>query len=358
MSWEILPIRGGLGVHRDQWDALNHSIFQGHPMYESRFVGTLLAHMASGDERLCIYRHSNRIEGMLIAKPCKPGQWGLFLPAQAQISPLLMGNFTPLGSLLRALPGINWAIDLFAQDLLYSPLASEPMSLPLITQDHATTTNISLDGTFEDYWQSRSRNLVKNMRRYRNRLSHEELPSRLDIIRDAKEMKQAVARYGAIERSGWKGREGTAVSIDNPQGAFYADLLEQYAATDQASVYEYYLGNRLAASRLLIQSQHMLVVLKTTYDESLAEFAPGRLLLYELLENEFAEKRAKVVEFYTNASKEQLSWSTGCRPIRHVTLFHGKIALKAYKTYRSAHSLLGSLRNWREDKETVQVERD
>jgi CelD/BcsL family acetyltransferase involved in cellulose biosynthesis len=86
-------------------------------------------------------------------------------------------------------------------------------------------------------------------------------------------------------------------------------------------VYELYFGNQLAASRLCILNGRMLIVLKTTYDETLAHFAPGRVLLHMLLEREFESKDVSRIEFYTNANADSLSWATASRDIFHVAHF-------------------------------------
>ena len=65
----------------------------------------------------------------------------------------------------------------------------------------------------------------------------------------------------------------------------------------------------------------MLVALKTTYDESMSRYAPGRLLQYSFLELEFERATHKVVEFYTNSTKETLQWASSSRDIYHVSLY-------------------------------------
>ena len=72
----------------------------------------------------------------------------------------------------------------------------------------------------------------------------------------------------------------------------------------------------LVAMQLCIASPNMLILLKTTYNESQSSF-PRRLLLYLLLEEQFATKRVKKVEFYNNADSNELVWATHDRWINH-----------------------------------------
>ncbi|WP_172452622.1 GNAT family N-acetyltransferase [Chromatium okenii] len=134
-----------------------------------------------------------------------------------------------------------------------------------------------------------------------------------------------------LESQGWKGLQGTSIHANNIQGAFYAQLMKEFAVSGNASVYELYFNDTLVASRLCIFNSEMLIILKTTYAEEFSEYAPGRLLLYAVIEREFAQKRVKKIEFYTNANQDQISWSTEQRYIQHITLFRHSLLKKAYQ---------------------------
>lgn len=180
--------------------------------------------------------------------------------------------------------------------------------------------NIRLDETFERYWAQRSRNLKKNMDRYERRLSADLIDRKFLCISEPGVIGPAVARYAALESAGWKAELGTAISIDNPQGHFYSALLNRFSLTGNAMVYELWLGAQLAASRLVISSADMLIILKTTYDEALERYAPGRQLLKAIIESLFTSHRGKILEFYTDANADNLAWATGQRWIRHVSV--------------------------------------
>jgi CelD/BcsL family acetyltransferase involved in cellulose biosynthesis len=107
--------------------------------------------------------------------------------------------------------------------------------------------------------------------------------------------------------------------------------MKEFAVSGNASVYELYFNDTLVASRLCIFNSEMLIILKTTYAEEFSEYAPGRLLLYAVIEREFAQKRVKKIEFYTNANQDQISWSTEQRYIQHITLFRHSLLKKAYQ---------------------------
>ena len=115
----------------------------------------------------------------------------------------------------------------------------------------------------------------------------------------------------------------------------------RFADTPQVSiVYELWLGDQLAASRLVFGLGDMVVMLKTTYDENLNRYAPGRVLLYLAIQDLFTYCPEKTIEFYTDANVDQLSWATDRRWIAHWT-FHRNAASVF------VNGLLGSMVSWR-----------
>lgn len=340
MGWQVIPLENGLGPWRGAWDDLNNRLYGGHPFCDSRFVDALLRYFGEGSERLCAHRTGAEIDGLLIVCPRRAGVWTQFVPAQEQSAPALLERASSLGDLFAVLPGRAWSIELLCQDPHFAPPGLLEKKKASRLQPHALTMNVKLEGSFEDYWRNRSKNLVKNMRRYEHRTGDEFGVAELRISAAPDAMRDAVARYGELETGGWKNRSGTAVNIENAQGRFYAEVMERFAETGQASVAEYWLGEKLAASRLLVSGSGMTIILKAAYDERLAKFAPGRSLLKRYLEHAFAEKQESTVEFYTNATPDQLAWATGRRTISHVMFFRSAYQAYMYDVYLSAKRLL------------------
>lgn len=333
MGWELKSAREHFAACAAEWDRLNAELHGCHPFFDSRFVGPLLEHFGTGDERLCIHRSAGTPDGALILHPRGLGRWETFTPDQAQVSAVLVGNGQLFETLFPALPARAWSIDLLALDPDYAP-DWRGLRLPRRAAPHALTMAAASDGAFADYWQTRPKNLRKNIRRYRRRAEETLGPLRLTACTDPDGMAQAVARYGGMESAGWKGRRGTAIAADNVQGRFYADLLARFARAGRALVLELRAGERLVASRLLIRNETMWIILKTTYDEAMAAIAPGRLLLQATLEHAMDTLPGAVVEFYTNASRDQAEWATALRPISHHQILRNPLVAGLYALAR------------------------
>lgn len=324
MQWALHPLNAadGLGEHRLAWDRLNARLMSGHGMLDSLFVDALLRHFMRRDVLLAVARCDGEPVAMLLlnGQPRGPGVWSSFQPSQTQIGLSIVPPGLDLGGLFTALPGYAGELDLLCNDPRFGDLR-ELKGLPVQSLPHALTMSVNLKGTFDDYWAQRPRKLIQNMRRYIRRQQTEAGPERLVIVGDATAIPAAVARYGELECSGWKGRQGTAVSPDNPQGRFYAEVMGGFAARGEALVYELWLGDDLVASRMLLLRGGMAVMLKTSFHEQFERFAPGRVLLLRTLEDLFKRLPGGVVEFYTDAEADLLAWSTSQRWINHVSLY-------------------------------------
>lgn len=318
--WRIHHLNRSLNDFADSWDRLNQRSLAGHPMQDSRFIDGMLRHFGDGSEYLCHLEKDGEPIGVCLLKRARPGVWRSFLPAQAQLAPAILARGESLPALLPTMPGLVGQVDLLCQDPVFSP-AFRCGRVPVRTQRHALTMNVSTDGGFEAYWSERPKNLRGAIRSRENRLAKAGLQPRLVCLTATEQMRDAVGRFAALETSGWKGRAGTALGSDSIQGPFYAEIMERFAETGQAFVYEYWLDDRLAASQLAIAAGSMLVLLKTTYNEEFAYYSPGRLLLREVIRDSFERFPGGAVEFYTNADSDQLAWATGQRWIEHVTLY-------------------------------------
>jgi len=325
MSWRLYPLDRDLGQWAPCWDALNQSLYGGHPLYDSRFMSALLRHFGRGRECLAVHHDGERADGMLILEPYRKGWYATFRPSQAQVCPVLVESSELLRSIFGDLGVAIQAIDLLCQDPSYSPVQDSIDLKRTGSMRHAVTMNIELDGNFEAYWAGRSRKLRNNMRRYQKRLQSEYGGQSVVRTTSPRRMASAVSRYSDLEASGWKARAGTAVTVDGEQGRFYTAVLASFAETNQASVHEYLVNGKVIGSRFLLESGRIIIALKTAYDEAFAAFAPGRLLLYRVLEKEFDDSAGKSLEFYTNATVDQLSWATGTREIRHVTVYRNRL---------------------------------
>lgn len=325
----------------DAWDRLNTDCGNRHPLLQARLVKLLIEHFPADLEALSITENGSPAVLMLIKKPARDLELVRvgYLPAQSQIA--LVQTHSACSNLsqrlFQALPLSSQRFDLSFVDSHYQMELTQAKGVKRSTK--ALDMAIALNGDFKSYWNTRPRPLKKNIARYKNRARRELGDFRFEVIRAPEAIRNAVDRYGTLESEGWKGASGTALHPHNQQGQFYRALLHEYAATNEAIVFELYHQDRLVASRLTIHNSKMLVILKTTFDENYKRYAAGRILLYRVIEHLFAEKELEQIAFYTNATPEQLEWATASRPVYNISFYRYPFLASASELLRRFRSL-------------------
>lgn len=343
--WTRIGIDEFLADYASRWDALNERFYAGHPLFDSRFVFALLRHFPSHDVAAWVLGDPRTPRGLLLLERGRAGVWRSFQRSQAQVSPVMLApeDVDAVTDLFRLLSPVAQMIDFFCQDPDFSPWQNGARGMPILRASHTRTASISLEGSFDAYWKARPKGLRQTIARSLRRAQAEGTPAALRIVERPDEVVGAVREYGLMESRGWKAAEGTAVSPENAQGRFYAEVLEAFATTNQAIVYELYAGDRAISRQLALAGGAMCITLKTTHDEGRRDLSPGRVLDYEMLRLEFARARFSSIELNTDADQAQLRWTTSDRWIEHVTCFRSSLARTTYTIARSALSGLRRL---------------
>lgn len=304
------------------WNTLNAA--RGDlPFLTADALSTALATFGTGGERLLVGRSGSETAVMFVLVPVGRFRWQTFQPSQ-----IPLGAWTAARDLL--LPDL-------ARDLIRGPLGfalslSVTQIDPLFARrcedtadtrssDYIETGWIDFSGSFENYWSARGKNLRQNMRKQRNRLATEGLAGQMRALTLASDMAAAIERYGALESAGWKAAQGTAIHRDNAQGRFYRTLFENAAQHGEAIVFEYLFDDRVVASNLCLRRHGTLVVLKTTYDQSIQGYSPAFLLSQDALEYLHREESIRRLEYYGKMMDWHTKWTESKRTLYQLTVY-------------------------------------
>lgn len=339
-GWRIEPLARAEPVWREHWAALHRSAFRDHPLLALDFVDGLLRHFPGNGLRVARYEQDGAIRAVALVHSRGLGRWRVYQPSQAPL-PLFMDASDDetarrrLNELVARLPAAL-LIELPSQDPLLTGLDRASLDGRFSSLEYGTTIAVAKGGqTFEEYWSSRKKKLRDNIKRYFRRTEDENIVWRFEALGDGADFASAVADYGRLESAGWKGREGTAIAPDNDQGRFYADYLSAASRRGLARAYRLYFDDKLVAARLAVLGGDMLVFLKTTFDESFAKLAPGRLMLYLVLEEIFRSEPVERIEFYTKANVDMLQWGNEERSIFHVNCYRSPLLRRLHAGVRS-----------------------
>ena len=102
------------------------------------------------------------------------------------------------------------------------------------------------------------------------------------VARGQDEIRYAIERFLTLEAAGWKGRERTAMAIDRYRAAFAREAVHRLAEHDMCRIHSLTLDGRTVACLVVFVEAGVAYTWKTAYDETLAAYSPGALLMIEV----------------------------------------------------------------------------
>lgn len=318
MNWKFYPVED-FTLHCDSWDKLNN---QGAatPLLSSNFISPILNYFSNSQDKLAIYKDDQKTLAMTILSKKKLGVWETLQPSQSPLGLWIQSPFLSTSSALtdlrKALPFPTLLLGVTQQDPDILPRPEKDKGIS--TLDYIQTARVTINKSFDDYWSQRGKNLRQNLKRQRNRLEREGVNTRLVAITEHDQIKLAIEKYGELESAGWKNAGGTAIHINNEQGKFYLDMLTNFCCTQDTLIYQYYYDSRLVATDLCIKAPKSLIILKTTYDESITTSSPAMLMRQEAFEHIFNNHLAEKIEFYGKVMDWHTKWSDEIRTMYHI----------------------------------------
>jgi CelD/BcsL family acetyltransferase involved in cellulose biosynthesis len=332
LRWRIVPA-SRFSEHAARWGELQARQCAA-PMLAPEFVAALLASFGTGTELLALCETQGRLCAAAVLAPQGPARWATFQPSQAPLGLWLQAPGLALAPLLdglmRALPGFPLLLALTQCDPLLTPRPGDGGRTR--TLDYIDTARIVLGAPFDDYWQARGKNLRNNLKKQRNRLAQDGIATRLEVLAAPEDMAAAVADYGALESRGWKARKGSAVDAGNEQGRFYRHMLEAFAREGKARVYRYWFGQQLVAMDLCILERDCIVILKTSYDESVPSgFSPALLMREEACRALFGDAPLARIEFYGKVMEWHTRWTDDVRTLYHLNHYRWPLLARVHQ---------------------------
>lgn len=123
----------------------------------------------------------------------------------------------------------------------------------------------------------------RDLRRQWNNLSQHGTLA-YSVARQPGEIRQRMEEFLALEASGWKGRERTAMVLDRYRAAFAREAITNLAEADSVRIHSLDLNGAAIASMIVFIMAGEAYTWKTAYNEVYAKYSPGKLLLAELTE--------------------------------------------------------------------------
>jgi hypothetical protein len=171
---------------------------------------------------------------------------------------------------------------------LKGPVASmigtvtEQRSLPVMIVNREQRPFLESDIDGDDYLRQSVRpHHFRGLRRLKRRLA-EQGNLEHKVARTAEDVRYALEGFLALEASGWKGRERSAMATDRLRAAFAREAVNRLAERDMCRIHTLTLDGEPIASLIVFIEAGIAYAWKTAYDETLSRFSPGMLLMVEV----------------------------------------------------------------------------
>ncbi len=221
-----------------------------------------------------------------------------------------------LSSLTRAAveasPGL---LDLHPVAAPESRLALEQASAEgrlVLAEPSLVSPIVDVQGEFAAYREPRKGEWREMERRRRKLLREHDV--NLSVVARPEHLERELTELFAVEASGWKGHEGTAIAADPSTDRFYRELAEAFGRADELRLSRLEVDGRLVAGDLALVRHGRYLLLKTGYEESLRRLGVGLTLrlgvverCFELgLDHEFLGDDAGYKQLFATSAREHV----------------------------------------------------
>ncbi|ASY70187.1 GNAT family N-acetyltransferase [Sinorhizobium fredii] len=301
----IYSARSGYELQREL-DFLSNRAIEPNVFFTGRFLAPAMPRLEDRVIRLAVIRDNNeRSSRLRFLMPFSIEKPGFSIGA-----PIIRGWSNPFGPLGVPLLDAEDAAETISN--LYAALAAPSSGLPqvLVLPDvrlkgkfaqlaRAVAIGENLPLTVTDTFerpmleslldgptylrQAISRGHFKELRRQWNNLEkYGELA--YSVARQPEEIRWRLEEFLALEASGWKGRERSAMIMDRFRAAFAREAITNLAEADGVRVHTLDLNGKAIAAMVVLMMAGEAYTWKTAYNEDYAKYSPGKLLLAELTE--------------------------------------------------------------------------
>lgn len=299
----IYPADAGFDLV-EELDHLCRRTVEPNIFFNPRFLAPGMPRLEDREVRLAVIRDGDEFKSRLrllvpfsVEKPAIPLGVSMMRTWSSPFGPLgtpLLDSDDPAGVLedffsILARPHLKLPnVFVFPDMRLDGPVASllrsvaEARNLPLVVTNRTERPFLESDLDGDAYLKHSLRpHHLREFRRLKRRLGElGELEHR--VARSAQEIRLGVEAFLALEAAGWKGRSRTAMAIDRFRAAFAREAIDLLGEQDLCRVHSLVLDGKTIACVVVFVEAGVAYTWKTAYDESLAAYSPGTLLMLEV----------------------------------------------------------------------------
>jgi len=139
---------------------------------------------------------------------------------------------------------------------------------------------------------------------------------------------EALERFYRLEASGWKSQSGSCVLNDGSR-PFYDEVIQAAAQKGLLSLYTLELNGNLLAAHVSLIHRDRCYSPKVAYNEDYKQFAPGHLIIGEIL-GDCAARGIGTFDITGQDQPWKMKWTSETRPVSHHYVFKGPMGTLAH----------------------------
>ena len=197
-----------------------------------------------------------------------------------------------------SLPGVLVMPDIMLDGASASVLRTAALARNLTVETVNKNERAELKSTLsgDEYFKAALKpHHFREFKRLRRRLG-EEGELRFAMARDPDDIRVGCEAFLTLELMGWKGRERSAMASDRFQAAFAREAIDRLSEQDMVRVHTLSLDGNVIAAIIVFIERGIAYTWKTAYDEALAKFSPGTLLMMEATRRNLEDPNIQVTD--------------------------------------------------------------
>lgn len=224
--------------------------------------------------------------------------YGIPIVERREASRILDDLLATLGDPKLGMPKVLVLSDIMMESPAIATLRGVAIGrgLPVLTTASVQRPFLQSDKDSVDYFKDNlSSSTRRNYRRMRRNL--EAMGAfEYEVARNPTEVRFAMEEFLLLENAGWKGRQKTSLAAERFRAAFAREAINNLAERDLVRIHAFKLDGRVVASLIvLVQSGHAWTW-KTTYDEALAQYSIGTMLMMETTESHLDDPNIQITD--------------------------------------------------------------
>lgn len=189
---------------------------------------------------------------------------------------------------------------------------------------------VKVEGAWDAYLASRDKKVRKNWDYFERKICKEgEVVT--TCVTDGQGLVEDLRAAFEIERSSWKGDQGSAIANSNNVSGFYLDLAQAMAASGRFELHFLLFNNKKIAFDYCLTYKDRFNVLKTGYDPEYSKSSPGRVLRKLVLKDIIGSGNYRIYDLLGARDAWKQEWTDEADTLLHIQLYNRKpIAIFTY----------------------------